>query len=523
MPNLNINWDKITQTKDACIKEYTIPSELLSEFFKLWKSNLLYFKSIGYSIKKRKNSWILTETTEVMNSRNVAISEADLDIKPLKDTSGLRPWQIPSAEKLAAIIRKQGASIDGSDLGTGKSYSAIATARELELNIFVVCPKAVMAQWERVIRDHFKMNHKLVGIINYESLRIGKTQSKYASYVKRRETRRKEFVWKIPKDTLIIWDESQKLKNYKTKNSETCEAALKQGYKMLFCSATNATNPLELRTVGTALKLFNNSKQYYKWLYEHGVTKGRFGLEFKGDNTVLNKLHNDIFVDRGVRLSRDTIPNFPESEIIAECYDMEEDTRNKINNIYREMRSELERLKKKEKKDNGNHLTVILREREKIELLKVPLFVEMIEEGIENGMSVVVFLNFTQTIKSISEKLNMSCIFDGKINEKIRQLNVDKFQANKERIILINLQSGGSGLSLHDLDGKFPRMALISPSYSAVNMRQALGRIWRDSAKSKSIQKIVFVAGTVEEKVCKSVTEKLNNLDLINDGILNDI
>jgi hypothetical protein len=54
-------------------------------------------------------------------------------------------------------------------------------------------------------------------------------------------------------------------------------------------------------------------------------------------------------------------------------------------------------------------------------------------------------------------------------------------------------------------------------------MRQALGRVWRDSAKSKSIQKIVFVSGTIEEKVCKQVNEKLNNLDLINDGDLNNI
>jgi hypothetical protein len=62
---------------------------------------------------------------------------------------------------------------------------------------------------------------------------------------------------------------------------------------------------------------------------------------------------------------------------------------------------------------------------------------------------------------------------------------------------------------------------LISPSYSAVNMRQATGRVWRDSAKSKSIQKIVFVSGTVEEKVCNSVNQKLANLDLLNDGDMN--
>ena len=127
-------------------------------------------------------------------------------------------------------------------------------------NLILLCKNILQP-----IRNHFKMNSKLVGVINYESLRQGKSSSNIASYVKKRETRRNEFIWKIPKSTLIVWDESQKLKNPKTKNSETCLAALKQGYKMLFCSATNATNPLELKTVGMSIGLFENNKQYYDY------------------------------------------------------------------------------------------------------------------------------------------------------------------------------------------------------------------------------------------------------------------
>jgi superfamily II DNA or RNA helicase len=146
----------------------------------------------------------------------------------------------------------------------------------------------------------------------------------------------------------------------------------------------------------------------------------------------------------------------------------------------------------------------------------------MIEEGLEQGMSVVVFLNFTETIQAISQRLNVNCIFDGKTSDKKRQDAVDSFQADKERVILVNIASGGAGLSLHDIHGKYPRLSLISPSYSAVCMRQATGRIWRDSAKSKSLQKIVFVAGTVEEDVCRNVQSKLDNLDILNDGDLID-
>ena len=100
-------------------------------------------------------------------------------------------------------------------------------------------------------------------------------------------------------------------------------------------------------------------------------------------------------------------------------------------------------------------------------------------------------------------------------------MNIDNFQADKERVILVNIAAGGAGLSLHDLNGQYPRLSLISPSYSAVQMRQATGRVWRDSARSKSIQKIVFVANTVEVAVCEAVNVKLDNLDLLNDGDMN--
>ena len=84
----------------------------------------------------------------------------------------------------------------------------------------------------------------------------------------------------------------------------------------------------------------------------------------------------------------------------------------------------------------------------------------------------------------------------------------------------VQAQAGGAGISLHDLNGKYPRMALISPSYSAIILKQCLGRVHRDGSKTKALQRIVFVANTVEEEVCEKVKDKLHNLDLINDGVL---
>jgi len=184
------------------------------------------------------------------------------------------------------------------------------------------------------------------------------------------------------------------------------------------------------------------------------------------------------------------------------------------------MEKELDKLDKTSKNDIAIETVIQLRMRQKIELVKVPLFVEMVEEGIENGMSVVVFVNFTDTLNAIATRLNTTCIFDGKTPDKVRDKNVALFQEDKERVILVNIQSGGAGLSLHDLNGRFPRMSIISPTWSPVFMRQTLGRIWRDDAKTKCIQRIVCVANTVEENVSRNVQQKLDNLDMLNDGDL---
>lgn len=533
---LNIRWSSPYTVKTGATskwrREWCIPNEMTSGFFGFWKKNRFKLLAEGFSVNKSEHSgkWYLYETKDhaalFRNFDSAPPKEAPEDnfVLPaydIKDTSGLRTWQIDAAGKLVSAIKYWNAAIDGSDTGTGKTYTACSVARELGYNIVVVCPKAVIKSWNKVIRKHFKMGDKILGVVNYEKLKTGRKDSSIASYVLSRASKRNVFTWKLPKKTLIVWDESQKLKNWKTKNAKMCVQAIKEGYPMLFCSATNATNPLEMRAVGMALKMFKGgNKDYYQWARAHGVYDGNWGLEFNNDPGVLKKLNKDIFDKRGVRLRRDTIPNFPDSEIISEVYNMDEEDAKRINQIHEEMEAELKKLEKIKKGDGDSELTIQLRARQQIELIKVPLFVEMVEDAVEQGFSVVVFINFTETLNALATRLNTKCIFDGKTPDKVRDQNVDDFQDDKERIILVNVQSGGAGLNLHDLTGKFPRMSLISPTYSPVFMRQALGRIWRDDAKTKSIQKIVCVANTVEENVCRNVQLKLDNLDMLNDGDL---
>jgi superfamily II DNA or RNA helicase len=510
------------------MRKWQLPDDKIIQqgFWQFWKTNKLSMMGKGFSVyKNKKGKWELQEWHDAvgefkdMASKPDIVLTSSLDPSPLKDESGLREWQIPAAASLAESIRVHGSAIDGSDTGTGKTYAACAAARELGMKIGVICPKAVIESWTRVIRDHFKLEASFV--LNYESLRTAKHKDILVKKRKNKSSLIEDFHWTCPKDTLLIFDESHRLKGRDTLNAKMAKAAKNQKYKVLCASATNAVNPLELDAVGKILGLHNGGRDYYRFIRENGCTKGYYAWEFDGSKYVMKKLHKEIFLDRGTRLRKDDIPNFPESEILAEPYSLGDKSSVDVNKIYSTMNKELSALETKVGKDKkGIALTIRLRARQKIELLKAPLFIEMAEDLLADGNSIVVLCNFNDTIKAIAKKLNTNCIIWGANTDEERTKNMDDFQADKERVILVNVQAGGVGLSLHDLNGNHPRVALISPNDSAVLLRQALGRVHRDGAKTKSMQRILFAANTVEEDVCDNVKRKLTNLDRINDGDL---
>lgn len=170
----------------------------------------------------------------------------------------------------------------------------------------------------------------------------------------------------------------------------------------------------------------------------------------------------------------------------------------------------------------GAELALITLVRQKVELLRADTLVELASELLVEGVSVVIFVCFRQTLSYITSKLatwNPCRIWGGQtIEERSEQIN--RFQTNKSKLIISTIQSGGVGVSLHDLDGNHRRVSLVCPTWSAQDLVQALGRIHRAGGKSPCLQYIVYCSGTIEEKMCERVREKITNISGINDGDL---
>jgi hypothetical protein len=454
------------------------------------------------------------------------------------DTTGLLTPQVKHVQKLVDSLYLNGFAVDMSETGTGKTYAAAAVVRELNRPFAVICPKSVIHQWHSILKD-FKL--KAVTIINYEKLVRGNT--KWMKWKKGQPDPMRPFdekakreipVFNFPQDTLVLIDEGHKCKGADTSNSWMMVAAKLQNYRVLVSSATVATTPLEMKAFGflTNLhKLYN----FTDFCRVHGAQwVGRWGaLSFDLASEAARKSMlalNEYLFDISKCSSRMKVEDFgnlfPESHIVAQAYDLGSNE-GKIQAVYDEMDYELARLEEKSENYSEHIFAIMMEARRKSELCKVPLFVDMVEDLYDEGKSVVLFVNFTDTVDAVVKRLEKVKKFKDQIgyivggqSDKNRVSDITAFQADVKRVMVVNIAAGGTGVSLHDLNGKFPRASIISPNWSAYNMRQALGRVWRQGGKTKSYQRIVYAAKCIEEQICHRVQFKLQCLDTLNDGDL---
>jgi hypothetical protein len=448
------------------------------------------------------------------------------------DTQGLLEPQVPHVQTLVDSLYLNGIGIDLSETGCGKTYAASAVARVMNVPLIVIAPKMVLPVWEKVLA---KFGVKAKVLINYEKLCRGNTN--HLKYLRCKKDER----WinakiKFPAGSFVILDESHKCKGQKSLNAGLLIALKRQGYRVLCLSASQATNPIEMMAFGYASNL-HTIKDFKQFMRDYGVEDhGRwkwwtFNLDSKKAQDCMKKLHDNLFNVQKVasRLTRDQMGTlFPENQVVAEAYDMGQNSK-LIQAAYDRMDTEIAKLEDQCRDYSNNILAVITKERRLIELLKVPTMVEMIEDLFAEGKSVCCFVNFTETIEVLKKRLEKNPEMKGKIglvyggnSVKNRIKDVDAFNNDEKRIMLCNLAAGGQSINLHDLNGKYPRVSIINPSYSAVNLLQALGRIHRQGGLTKCYQRLVYAAGTREERMCYKVQYKLNNLSLLNDGELVD-
>lgn len=506
-------------------------------------------ESFAADLENLQLAFVDAEAAEAKSKEAQRIDWVAEDAEPLVSPASAKlfGWQRPSCQRIVAAL-KRGNALDASQTGAGKTFVALAACAELGLTPYVVAPLAVLESWRRA---SLFMGVPLGGVVNYDRARAGSCafvkkdgEGTGASFTFTPGAGALEFGQPI-----LIFDEVQKCKNATSLQGRLLAGCVQRGARALCLSATAAKDPTEMCGVGLALGLHQGGDSFRDWCNRHGCRKGTKGLFFT-DNAraaadILGRIHRVIFPAKGSRIRSADVPDYPDNLVSAHLVENSE-----IVSAYSHLTDALEEIQASKaagKVDGGQAkamgLAEITKARRASEFGKLDWMIDEVRELVADGFQVAVFLNFREHLAIMRDALKLKTEpvwgtawlgkeqaedasgrlrwvdIDGPAQKpEQRTAIIDGFMSGASKVILVSLMAGGAGISLHDDKGIAPRQSLISPSYSAIDLVQAIGRIWRAGSHSKATQRVIYAAGTIEEEIAASVTAKIQNIESINDG-----
>lgn len=520
--------------EQAIFRSALVTEDVREMFWANWRRNRIDFARIGLGVSKDGEAWICNQwldgrgaltsmgKTILANLERDAKEDAEWshDLETWEPSCQLPPeiaaklfgYQILPARQILHALMEIGGAIDGSDMGTGKTFQTAAAALATGLRVGVICPKTVIGPWHEAFK-HF--GKRPLFISNWEKLRTGNTQ-----WVKKMGA---GFTWEVdPDETVLIWDECHKAKTKTSLNGKLLQAAVRDNLKNIAASGTVAVTPEDLYATGQVVKLHDGSdEQWRKFLSDHGVnTDGTY--DKRTMKRQMARLNRVIWPKRGARVRiQDLGDRFPETQILCQAYTLSDEDTATIEKAFEEAQRKVAQLVKQGTSQAMAEQSMFIHAYHAAERAKLTGVQDLANEHLDNGRSVAIFMNFNDTREAMMEAFKTKCAIFGGQSQSERDKHIKAFKNDESRIIVCNLCAGGVGVSLHDTIGTYPRTSIILPNPRAVEMRQGLGRVHRAGGVSKSMQIIYFSSGTVETAICRSVRGKLAMLDSLNDGDLN--
>ena len=433
------------------------------------------------------------------------------------DAIRLKDWQVPLAEHQTRVLRTERVMLSACHTGSGKTYLATQTIKDLGLKTLVVCPKIAISQWKNVIAG-MGASSLVTGVVNPEHLVASKNDPFYDV----------EKGWKTDA-RLLVFDEVHRGASGPDSKTTTALARwcnkLHPDNKALLMSATPFETPEKMRAIGYLMGFHRFvSASWYDFLQANGCRYVDIGwgmrkrriLEFtrnRKESTAIMANLRERMGDRFMSIGPGEIPGFPDEVREVVSVDLAKKDHDALVKAYGEMPERITHM-------SEDDMVRTLRLRQQAEFCKAEVMAQMACDLVEDGNSVFVMVNFTDARKRIEEYLGKkglryASIYGGQ-KESERQEGIDAFQSNRVHVIIGMAAACSVALSLHDERHERPRVSLISPGYSASEFSQGLGRIRRVGGTTAT-QKIVIAAGSVEERVGRAIERKMSNLTALTD------
>lgn len=426
----------------------------------------------------------------------------------------LRPYQQTGIEWLHTLTNSLQGGILADDMGLGKTLQAISLLTKPSL---VVAPTSVVFNWSREI-EKFRPELKVCVYHGKDRKMDDSSDVVVTSYNLIRM-----FPEAFNRDWhVIIADEAQFMKN---PESQIFAAMRTLKAKARFAlTGTPVENRLD--DLWAQMDFVNpgllGSRRYFSELISSRINKG--------DEQALQSLRQRIKPFFLRRLKTEVAKDLPSRTNIVQTIELSEAEQGIYKTLLMAAKGDIKRSLTAKKQGGALHiLEMLLRLRQACchpDLLpkttghssaKVDFAADMAATLVEEQHKILIFSQWTSFLDLIETKfqsLGLATLrLDGSTTN--RQDVVDRFQEpDTERILLMSLKAGGTGLNLTAADHVF----IMDPWWNPAAEEQASNRAWRiGQDKPVFVHKLV-AAGTIEEKILQLQEAKQKLSDAVTGG-----
>ncbi len=439
----------------------------------------------------------------------------------------LYPYQVEGVAFLAGT----GRCLLADDMGLGKTLQAIAAAswlrgeNEIE-KILIVCPASLKHQWAREIEKFTDHNVQIIQ---------GGPDKRQAQYRKGKTfvivnyelvLRDLTVINELHRPDLIILDEAQRIKNWRTKIASTIKL-IPSNYAFVL-SGTPLENRLE--DLYSLMQVVDSHVlgPLWKYLLDFHVTDDRGKvLGYRNLAELRRRLH-PVMLRRDRRLVRDQLPDkteilldVPMSEKQQELHGDALSTAGRIAHAAKRRPltpSEQHRLMSALQMARMACNAAGLVDKETIGSPKLDELALILDDlCLQNGLKVVVFSQWermTFMVEELLYKMKIGCVrLHGGIPTAKRGDLMDKFQDDDATQVFISTDAGGVGLNLQSGSA----LVNLDIPWNPAVLEQRIARIHRLGQKNK-VQIIKMVAeNSYEESVLKLLMGKQDLFDNVID------
>ncbi|MCP4900529.1 MAG: diguanylate cyclase [bacterium] len=449
----------------------------------------------------------------------------------------------------------------GNSPGTGKTFVGAAAVREVieraaqegrKARVLVVIPgKAagpVVAQWSQVARDVFDFEMKPFkpgetpidesGVFTMSATGLG-------NQFDARRGLKNDF----GNFDLVVFDESHLFANVFGANRAFAARTVRRNNadRTLHLSATPFEFPWDMAYLEN-LRLWGRGRKYAnfeQWLTAHGIRKAK-----RTKNTWYFVKSNRADVLRTLtQIRREMIEAgiYTQREIRVDKKLRNEFVEVKMDNVYgsyyNDVMTELANL---EATATGVEVNLLRSARVTFtrrisELAKIPEAIKLAKQWRKQGRSVVIFTAYkmdfelapktakrfpslARVVETVNEQMReglnrivrelggedaVAQVHGGISSAKRRKADIEDYNSGKKKFMVATVDAGGTGLSLHDLTGKHPRVQInLTTPWTGKAAEQLAGRSYRVGSQSDVIMVWMGIDTPVERQLLQRVATK---------------